>query len=74
VRGSARGAYTLEWGGGRDPSAWQQFARGDSPVADGILGVWRTDGLPPGDYTLRLRVTTPDGVPVESSATINITR
>ena len=74
VRGSARGNYTLEWGGGRDPSSWQQFARGDSPVADGILGVWRTDSLPLGDYTLRLRVTTPDGVPVESKVVITILR
>lgn len=74
VRGSARGSYTLEWGGGRDPSSWQQFARGDSPVADGILGVWRTDSLPLGDYTLRLRVTTPDGVPVESKVVITILR
>jgi len=74
VRGSARGSYTLEWGGGRDPSSWQQFARGGSPVADGILGVWRTDRLPLGDYTLRLRVTTPDGVPVESKVAITILR
>jgi penicillin-binding protein 1C len=74
IRGSARGAYTLEWGGGRDPSNWQQFARGDSPVADGILGVWRNDGLPVGDYTLRLRVLTADGVPVESKVLITIMR
>ncbi len=74
VRGSARGAYTLEWGGGRDPSSWQPIARGNSPIADGILGVWRTDGLPLGDYVLRLRVTTPDGVPVESRVMVNITR
>ena len=74
VRGSARGTYTLEWGGGRDPSSWQQFARGNSPVAEGILGVWRTDELPLGDYTLRLRVTTSDGVPVESKVVITILR
>ena len=74
VRGSARGAYTLEWGGGRDPSSWQEFARGDSSIADGILGVWRTDGLPLGDYALRLRVITPDGVPVESKVVITILR
>jgi hypothetical protein len=74
VRGSARGAYTIEWGGGRDPSEWQQFARGDAAVADGILGVWRNEALPPGDYTLRLRVTTPDGVPVEAKTTIYISR
>jgi penicillin-binding protein 1C len=74
VRGSARGSYTLEWGGGREPSSWQQFARGDSPVADGILGVWRTDSLPLGDYVLRLRVITPDGVPVESKVVITILR
>ena len=43
-------------------------------VADGILGVWRTDGLPPGDYALRLRVTTPDGVPVEAKVVVNLAR
>jgi penicillin-binding protein 1C len=74
VRGTARGAYTLEWGGGRDPSDWQQFARSDSGVADGILGVWQTNALPPGDYSLRLRVTTPDGVPVEARTSVKIVR
>ena len=34
------GSYTLEWGGGRDPSDWQQFARSiaRSPMASWAFG------------------------------------
>jgi hypothetical protein len=41
-------------------------------VADGILGVWQIGGLAPGEYTLRLRVTTPDGAPVELRSVVRI--
>src|SRR6266545_4789239 len=71
VRGTARGAYTLEWGGGSDPGDWQPINAGPTGVVDGILGVWQVADLPAGQYTLRLRVTTPDGVPVESKTTVN---
>ena len=71
VRGTARGAYTLEFGVGRDPAEWQPIA-GGAGVADGILGVWQTGGLAAGEYTLRLRVTTPDGAPVESRVVIRV--
>jgi 1A family penicillin-binding protein len=71
VRGTARGAYTLEFGGGRDPAAWQPIA-GGAGVADGILGVWQTGGLAPGDYTLRLRLTTPDGAPSETHVVVRV--
>jgi membrane carboxypeptidase/penicillin-binding protein PbpC len=74
VRGTARGEYVLEWGGGADPSAWQTIAQGSSGVSDGILGVWPTADLPPGQYTLRLRVTTTDRLTAEARATITITR
>jgi hypothetical protein len=71
VRGTARGTYTLEFGVGRDPAEWQPIASG-AGVADGILGVWQTGGLAAGEYTLRLRVTTPDGAPVESRVVIRV--
>jgi 1A family penicillin-binding protein len=71
VRGSARGAYTLEFGVGRDPSEWQPIA-GGAGVADGILGVWQAGSLAPGEYTLRLRVTTPDGAPTEARTVVRV--
>ena len=74
VRGTARGAYTLEWGSGGNPTAWQPIGQGAFGVVDGILGVWRTADLAPGDYVLRLRVTTPDGIPIESKTAVRVAR
>ena len=74
VRGTARGEYALEWGGGADPSSWQPIAQGMFGVADGILGVWPVADLPPGQYTLRLRVKTTDGLSSEARATVTIQR
>jgi 1A family penicillin-binding protein len=68
VRGVARGAYVLDYGGGSAPAEWQPLAQGGD-VADGVLGAWDL-ALPAGEYTLRLRVTTYDGVPFESRAAI----
>lgn len=48
----------------QDPSgddAFIYFAGGTSPVINGQLGVWQAGGLPPGTYTLRLRVVKADG-------------
>lgn len=48
----------------QDPSgddAFIYFAGGTSPVIGGQLGVWQAGGLPPGTYTLRLRVVKADG-------------
>lgn len=41
--------------------AYIYFAGGTSPVIGGQLGVWQAGGLPPGTYTLRLRVVKIDG-------------
>jgi len=41
--------------------AYIYFADGTSPVINGQLGVWQANSLPPGTYTLRLRVVKPDG-------------
>jgi hypothetical protein len=70
VRGTARGAYVLEYGAGASPAEWQPIAQGGE-VSDGILGVWGA-ALPPGEYTIRLRVTTLDGVPVEARTTVRL--
>ncbi|MBW7883270.1 MAG: hypothetical protein H3C34_11660 [Caldilineaceae bacterium] len=48
----------------QDPSgddAFIYFAGNTSPVMNGQLGVWQAGGLPPGIYTLRLRVVKADG-------------
>jgi hypothetical protein len=48
----------------QDPSgddAFIYFAGGTSPVIGGQLGVWQAGGLPPGTYTLRLRVVKAEG-------------
>ncbi|MEN9936136.1 MAG: hypothetical protein RLZZ387_2715 [Chloroflexota bacterium] len=70
VRGTARGSYTLEYGAGGQPVEWRLIAQGGE-VPDGILGAWDV-ALPSGEYTLRLRVTTVDGVPVEARATVRV--
>jgi hypothetical protein len=41
--------------------AYIYFYGGTSPVANGQLGVWQAGGLPPGTYSLRLRVVKQDG-------------
>jgi membrane carboxypeptidase/penicillin-binding protein PbpC len=68
VRGTARGSYVLDYGPGAAPAEWRPLTQGGE-VPDGILGVWDA-ALPPGEYTLRLRVTTVDGVPLESRVTV----
>jgi 1A family penicillin-binding protein len=72
IRGTARGAYTLEFGSGAEPGEWLPIANGATGVADGILGLWQTAGLAPGQYTLRLRVTTSDGAVVEVRTAVQI--
>jgi 1A family penicillin-binding protein len=70
VRGSARGKYVLELGVGRDPQEWLAIANSSVAVADGILGIWNTAGVKAGAYTLRLRVTTSDGVPADTRVVV----
>lgn len=66
ITGTARYPYTLEVGQGESPSQWQHVSRGNSPIRRGLLGVWNSATTPPGIYTFRLRVTTPEGMQVES--------
>ncbi|MFV9503172.1 MAG: transglycosylase domain-containing protein [Oscillochloridaceae bacterium umkhey_bin13] len=67
VSGTARGPYSLEVGAGAAPSQWQLLAQSALPVNDSLLGVWSTAGLAAGEYTLRLRVTTPEGFSVSTT-------
>jgi len=70
VSGTARGPYTLEVGPGTVPSQWQLLSQNARIVENGLLGVWSTSGLPAGDYTLRLRVLTPEGLEVSTAQTV----
>ena len=72
VRGTARGGYTLDWASAAKPDAWQPLGEGALGVLDGILGVWRTTGLPAGEYILRLRIMTPEGLPIETKTAVRI--
>ena len=50
--------YKLEFGVGPNPrdEDYSFISFGDAPVHDGMLGTWNVSGLPPGMYTLRLKV------------------
>ncbi len=50
--------YKLEPSG---DDAYVYFDGGTAQVVNGQLGIWRAAGLPPGTYTLRLRVVKQDG-------------
>lgn len=71
VSGTARGPFSLEVGSGDPRGSWRTIAQNALPVEDGLLGVWSTAGLPPGDYTLRLRVTTVEGLSVTAEQRVH---
>ena len=48
--------YKLEYGLGPNPTSWVTIVANPSPVDTGTIGAWNTQGLPAGDYTLRLVV------------------
>jgi hypothetical protein len=49
--------YELAYGPDPNPNdAWQPFAEGNQPVANGTLGTWNTGVIADGQYALRLRV------------------
>jgi hypothetical protein len=48
--------YKLEYGAGANPTKWTTILANPNPIETGTIGAWNTDGLPDGDYTLRLVV------------------
>jgi hypothetical protein len=50
--------FVLEYGYGTDANKvaeWRPIGeRQSSPIESGVLGIWKTEGLPDGDYVLRL--------------------
>lgn len=70
VNGTARGPFTLEVGAGIDPPQWLPLSQSAAGIENGLLGIWSTDGFAPGDYTVRLRVATPEGLTVLATQTV----
>ncbi|MBK7780832.1 MAG: PBP1A family penicillin-binding protein [Ardenticatenia bacterium] len=65
--------YELSWGEGWDPDGFNRILRRkDEAVEDGELGVWETEGLPPGGYTLRLVARDNDGHAYEARVRVNL--
>lgn len=61
--------YKLEFGAGASPNVWSYFDGGESPVANGRLGVLNM--LPPGVYSIRIVVVDTSGnFPVPCQTTI----
>src|SRR4030042_1913347 len=60
IRGTANipnfGFYRYEYRALASGSAWRAIGAGDTPVVDGLLGVWDTRLVLPGDYAFRLVV------------------
>ena len=72
LSGTARGPFALDAGQGRDPASWQPIGQSSAPVTGGLLAIWQTGGLAPGEYTLRLRVSTPEGYTVTATQVVTI--
>jgi 1A family penicillin-binding protein len=70
VSGVARGPFTLAVApaGGQ----WQTLAQSSLPVDGGLIGVWNTAGLAPGDYVLRLSVVTPEGFAITTEQQVRL--
>ena len=62
IEGSADGHryeldhYTLEYGPGIYPLRWTTIIDSSTPVQEGTLATWDTDGLDDGKYTLKIKV------------------
>jgi 1A family penicillin-binding protein len=72
LSGTARGPFALDVGPGPDPTSWQPIGQSSTPVSGGLLAIWQTVGLAPGEYTIRLRVSTPEGYTVTATQSLTI--
>lgn len=72
VEGVAKGAYVLDYGAGSEPASWTAITTGVN--GNGLLGIWGLGDLAAGEYVVRLRVTTSDGVAVEARQRVQLQR
>lgn len=64
--------YRLEYGFGDAEGPMTTIVESTSPPVLGTLGLWNTDGLQPGPYTLRLTVETLSGSAVRRDAQVRV--
>ncbi len=62
--------YSLEYGPGDGPMT--SIADSSAPPLFGLLGMWSTDGLAPGPYTLRLTLETTQGEVVRRDVPVRV--
>ena len=73
--GSSFRSYRLDYGLGREPSEWRAIgSERDHSVEHGVLALWDTTALPPGEYVLRLRVFDEAGNEDEARVVVNVAR
>ncbi|WP_129631267.1 transglycosylase domain-containing protein [Candidatus Oscillochloris fontis] len=72
ISGTARGPFSVEYGAGSNPEVWKPISQGATPVENGLLGVWSLGGLPPGPYSIRLRVIGPSGATVSAQQMVQV--
>ncbi len=69
---SAFQGYRLEYGQGSAPATWTQISLGTGQVGSGPLGIWNTQNLAAGPYTLRLVVQDRTAGQIIASVTVNV--
>lgn len=72
ISGTARGPFKLEVANAAQPGQWQLVGQNTFAVDNGLLGVWSTAGLMPGQYIIRLSVSTPDGLTVTGEQRVRL--
>jgi 1A family penicillin-binding protein len=72
VRAEDFARYTLEFGAGDGLAGMTPLADSVLPPFTDMLGVWNTDGLPPGPYTLRLTLETLSGQVVRTETVVRV--
>jgi membrane peptidoglycan carboxypeptidase len=65
-------AFRVEVGQGANPTVWVPIGQGFAAVQGGTLGIWNTNGLPNGTYTLRLTVLDAQRGPITATQQVNI--
>ncbi|MFH0714679.1 MAG: S8 family serine peptidase [Candidatus Diapherotrites archaeon] len=61
AKGNTFSSYTLEYGTGAYPTAWNAIGTYSTPVVNGKLESWNVSALADGLYTIRLTVTNSNG-------------
>ncbi|MEA3494010.1 MAG: Ig-like domain-containing protein [Candidatus Margulisiibacteriota bacterium] len=64
-------SYQLEFSPNSMPYSWTELANSNTPVSNGILGVWNTADVQDGEYILRLTVNDKAGNSLQNSVVVN---